>query len=109
MGLHCVSNQGVFIDRNEVKVLEIYGYRGRDRELRQVTCFLREMRFLQVMKVEIDADDDNKKQQLINHLLALPIRSSKFQIQFFSTFNWFIWSYETDVCIVHKCLEESVG
>jgi len=26
-----------------------------------------------------------------------------------STFNWFIWSYETDVCIVHKCLEESVG
>ncbi|EOA27063.1 hypothetical protein CARUB_v10023158mg [Capsella rubella] len=81
-GLHCVSDQGVSIDRNEVKVLEIYGFRGSEREVRQVKCFLEEMQFLQVMKVEIDADDDNKKLLLTNHLLALPNPSSKFQILF---------------------------
>lgn len=52
-------------------------FRGRDGEVRQVTCFLREMQFLQVRRVEID-DDDNNKLRLINHLLALPRRSSKF-------------------------------
>ncbi|EFH54854.1 predicted protein [Arabidopsis lyrata subsp. lyrata] len=80
-GLHCVSSQGLCIDRNEVKVLEIYGFSGRDREVRQVTCFLREMQFLQVLKVEIDARDNNKL-RLINHLLALPGLSSKLQIMF---------------------------
>ncbi|KAG7551935.1 F-box domain [Arabidopsis thaliana x Arabidopsis arenosa] len=80
-GLHCASEHGVCIDRNEVKVLEIYGFSGRGREVRQVKCLLREMQFLQVMRVEIDADD-NKKLRVINHLLDLPKRPSKFQIQF---------------------------
>ncbi|EFH57564.1 predicted protein [Arabidopsis lyrata subsp. lyrata] len=72
---------GLCIDRNEVKVLEIHGFSGRDKEVREVTCFLREMQFLQVMKVEIDAGD-NKKLRLINHLLALPRRSSKLRFMF---------------------------
>ncbi|VYS67940.1 unnamed protein product [Arabidopsis thaliana] len=81
-GLHCASDHGVCVDRNEVKVLEIYGFSGCGREVRQVKCLLREMQCLQVMKVEIDAHDDNKKLRVINHLLDLPKRPSKFHIQF---------------------------
>lgn len=65
-----------------MKVLEIYGFRGRGREVRQVKCFLRKMQSLQVMKVEIDDVEDNKKLRLINHILALPRLSSKLQILF---------------------------
>ncbi|XP_010512852.2 PREDICTED: putative F-box/LRR-repeat protein At5g25860 [Camelina sativa] len=82
-GLRCVSSEGVCIDRNEaVKVLEIYGFRGSGREVRQVKCFLREMQCLQVLKVETDADD-YKKLLLMNYLiLGLPKRSSKLKILF---------------------------
>ncbi|CAL9236930.1 unnamed protein product, partial [Arabidopsis halleri] len=58
------------IDRNEVNVLEIYGFSGRGREVRQVKCLLQEMQSLQVMKVEIEADE-NKKLGLINQLVSL--------------------------------------
>ncbi|VVB03566.1 unnamed protein product [Arabis nemorensis] len=80
-GLHCIRNQGVTINKNEMKVLRIYEFRGSVRELSQVKYFLWEMKILQVMKVEIDADD-NKKLQIMSHLLALPKRSSKCQIEF---------------------------
>ncbi|XP_019099808.1 PREDICTED: LOW QUALITY PROTEIN: putative F-box/LRR-repeat protein At5g25860 [Camelina sativa] len=81
-GLRCVSSEGVCIDRNEAKVLELYGFRGSGREVRQVKCFLREMQCLQVLKVETHADD-YKKLLLMNYLiLGLPKRSSKLKILF---------------------------
>ncbi|XP_024010861.1 putative F-box/LRR-repeat protein At5g25860 [Eutrema salsugineum] len=81
-GLHCVRNEGVHIDPSQVKMLEMYGFRGNGGEFSQSKCFLRQMQSLQVMKVEIDADD-NKRLQLISDLLALPDHSSKCRIQFF--------------------------
>lgn len=65
-----------------MKVLKIRGYKGTGREL--IKRCLRELEFLQVMKVEFDAKkiDDNKKLQLTKDLLALPERSSNCQIQF---------------------------
>ncbi|CAA7050699.1 unnamed protein product [Microthlaspi erraticum] len=71
-GLHSINNEGVDIDPSKVKVLEIYGFRGSVGEFRQCKRFLCQMQLLQVMKVEIDADDDIKKLQLISDLLALP-------------------------------------
>lgn len=55
-----------------MKVLKIRGYKGTGREL--IKCFLRELEFLQVMKVEFDAKkiDDNKKLQLTEDLLCAP-------------------------------------
>ncbi|CAA7044316.1 unnamed protein product [Microthlaspi erraticum] len=83
-GLHCIGKEGVYyIGRpSEVKVLEIYGFRGNVGEFTQTKWFLWHLQFLQVMKVEIDADDDDKKLQLTSDLLALPKRSSKCQIHF---------------------------
>ncbi|ESQ54808.1 hypothetical protein EUTSA_v10026771mg [Eutrema salsugineum] len=78
-GLHCVRNEGVHIDPSQVKVLEMYGFRGSGGEFSQSKRFLRQMQSLQVMKVEIDADY-NKRLQLITDLFAL---SSKCQIQLF--------------------------
>ncbi|CAA7022836.1 unnamed protein product [Microthlaspi erraticum] len=80
-GLHCVNKKGVHIGPSEVKVLEIYGFRGSVGEFSQSKCFLSQMKFLQVMKVEIDADD-NKKLKLMSRLLALPRPSSQCQIHF---------------------------
>ncbi|CAA7026776.1 unnamed protein product [Microthlaspi erraticum] len=71
----------VSVNGNAMKLLEIHGYRGSARELRQVKRFLCEMEFLQLMKVGVDANvDDDKKLQLTQDLVALPERSSKCQI-----------------------------
>ncbi|CAH2058985.1 unnamed protein product [Thlaspi arvense] len=70
-GLRCVRNKrGVYVDRNKVKVLQIYGFGGSCSEFRQVDCFLGQMQFLQVMKVELDADEKDKP-RLMNQLLDL--------------------------------------
>ncbi|CAA7050700.1 unnamed protein product [Microthlaspi erraticum] len=82
-GLHCIRDEGYCIGPSEVKVLEIYGFRGSVGEFSQSRWFLCQMHLLRVMRVEIDADDDIKKLQLISDLLALPPKgSSKCKFQF---------------------------
>ncbi|CAH8364381.1 unnamed protein product, partial [Eruca vesicaria subsp. sativa] len=59
------------IEGNVLKELKICGYEGTRRELFQVQRFLLELKFLQVMKVEVGAKkiDDDKKLKLTKDLL----------------------------------------
>ncbi|XP_019101436.1 PREDICTED: putative F-box/LRR-repeat protein At5g25860 isoform X2 [Camelina sativa] len=79
-GLYSIRYEGVSVNENVVKVLEIYGYKGGRNELRQLNRFLSQMNCLQLIKVEIDAaiDDIDKRLQITNDLLSLP----KCQVQF---------------------------
>ncbi|CAH2077796.1 unnamed protein product, partial [Thlaspi arvense] len=87
-GLRFINGpRGVCVKMHTVKVLEIYGYRGSRKELRQLERFLcRTDSPLRVMKVQFDArieDDDMKLQLTKDDLLALvPKCQSSCQIQF---------------------------
>ncbi|CAH2058989.1 unnamed protein product [Thlaspi arvense] len=78
-GLHCAPDEEVDVDINKVKVLEICRFRGSCSEFRQLDCFLGQMQFLQVMKVELDAVE-KEKPRLINHLRDLSAKSSSCEI-----------------------------
>ncbi|XP_010436349.1 PREDICTED: putative F-box/LRR-repeat protein At5g25860 [Camelina sativa] len=79
-GLYSIRYEGVSVNENVVKVLDIYGYRGGRNELRQLNRFLSQMICLRLIKVEIDAAivDVDKRLQITNDLLSLP----KCQVQF---------------------------
>ncbi|EOA19112.1 hypothetical protein CARUB_v10007780mg [Capsella rubella] len=81
-GLHCIIDCSVYVNENIVEVLEIHGFRGSGKELRQLHRLLCQMDCLQVIRVEVDAAiaDDDKKRQLTKDLLALSKRYSKCQI-----------------------------
>ncbi|CAH2077611.1 unnamed protein product [Thlaspi arvense] len=86
-GLHFInSTHGVCVKENTVKVLEINDYRGSLEELGQLERFLRQTDFLQVIKLQIDAqikDDDKKLQLTKDDLLDLLLKcESSCQIQF---------------------------
>lgn len=66
-------------------MLEVYGYRGTGKEVRQLERFLCQLDSLQLMKVEIDTgiEDDDTKLQVTEDLLALLAKChSDCQIQF---------------------------
>uniref|UniRef100_A0A1J3GXC7 Putative F-box protein n=1 Tax=Noccaea caerulescens TaxID=107243 RepID=A0A1J3GXC7_NOCCA len=67
-----------------VKVLKVYGYGGSCRELKQMRHFLENLRFLEIVKVEVQVDQqDTNYLPLTNDIIKLlPRASSKCKIQF---------------------------
>ncbi|CAH8277264.1 unnamed protein product [Arabidopsis lyrata] len=67
-----------------VKVLKIYGYGGRWREMQQMRHFIENLKCLEVVKVKVQVDQQDKFLPLTNKLMKLlPETSSKCKIQFF--------------------------
>ncbi|CAL9234886.1 unnamed protein product [Arabidopsis halleri] len=73
----------------QVKVLNISGYRGTCRELKQMRHFLGNLRCLETVKVGVtlkcreDNNGNNKYQRITNAVKELPRVSSNCQIQYF--------------------------
>ncbi|KAG7573020.1 FBD domain [Arabidopsis suecica] len=73
----------------QVKVLNILGYRGTCRELKQMRHFLGNLRCLETVKVGVtlkpreDNNGNNKYQRITNDVMELPRVSSNCLIQFF--------------------------
>ncbi|KAF8055503.1 hypothetical protein N665_1293s0011 [Sinapis alba] len=69
----------------QVKVLEITGYGGSCKELKQMEHFLEKLKRLEIVKVGVQEDNNNHGEYLrvTNDLMKLPRVSSKCQIQFY--------------------------
>lgn len=66
-----------------VKVLKIYGYGGRWREMQQMRHFIENLKCLEVVKVKVQVDQQDKLLPLTSKLMKLlPETSSKCKIQF---------------------------
>ncbi|CAL9224620.1 unnamed protein product [Arabidopsis halleri] len=66
-----------------VKVLKIYGYGGRWREMKQMSHFIENLKCLEVVKVKVQVDQQDKLLPLTSKLMKLlPETSSKCKIQF---------------------------
>ncbi|KAL1225010.1 putative F-box protein [Cardamine amara subsp. amara] len=66
-----------------VKVLKIYGYGGSCREVKQMRHFMENLKFLEVVKVKVQVDEQDKLLPITNELMKLlPTASSKCNIQF---------------------------
>ncbi|KAG7603986.1 Leucine-rich repeat 2 [Arabidopsis thaliana x Arabidopsis arenosa] len=63
-----------------VKVLEISGYGGSLREVKQMEHFLRKLKYLETVKIGVEEDNDSE--HLRTELMTLDIASSKCNIQF---------------------------
>ncbi|KAL1190811.1 F-box/LRR-repeat protein [Cardamine amara subsp. amara] len=67
-----------------VKVLEISGYGGTCKELKQMRHFLGKLKYLETVKISLQIEkNDNYRQRVTNVLKKLPRLSSKCQIHFF--------------------------
>ncbi|CAL9227006.1 unnamed protein product [Arabidopsis halleri] len=69
------------LSRCRVKVLEILGYGGSFRELKQMRHFLGKLRCLETVRVGVK-EDSKKSNYLVANVMALPRVSSKCKIQF---------------------------
>nr|AAC31859.1 unknown protein [Arabidopsis thaliana]AAM15395.1 unknown protein [Arabidopsis thaliana] len=73
----------------QVKVLNISGYRGTCKELKQMRHFLENLKCLETVNVGVDVkrreykNGNNKYQRITNAVMELPRFSSNCQIQFF--------------------------
>ncbi|CAH8277153.1 unnamed protein product [Arabidopsis lyrata] len=63
-----------------VKVLEISGYGGSSRELKQMEHFLGKLKYLETVKIGVE--EDNNSEYLCANLMTLARASSKCNIQF---------------------------
>ncbi|CAH2058753.1 unnamed protein product, partial [Thlaspi arvense] len=67
----------------QVKVLKIYEYGGSCREVKQMRHFMENLRCLEVLKLGVQVDEQDKYLQLTNEVMKLlPPASSKCKIQF---------------------------
>lgn len=61
-------------------MLEISGYGGSLREVKQMEHFLRKLKYLETVKIGVEEDNDSE--HLRTELMTLDIASSKCNIQF---------------------------
>lgn len=70
------------LSRCRVKVLEISGYGGSFREVKQMGHFLGKLKYLETVKIGVEADNKNSSEYLRANLMTLDRASSKCNIQF---------------------------
>lgn len=90
-----------------VKVLKVYGYGGSCRELKQMRHFLENLRFLEIVKVQVQVDQqDTNYLPLTNDIIKLlPRASSKCKIQFiwYILFTFELYIYLRDLIWSCNC------